>query len=276
MENIERIDYTLEDAEALADSWRMEGRWADAVTLLYGFHPVATQQGHAALARMWLLIARVLTDQAVFGGFDTLAEREEALNQALRYAELVGEPSLMGGVWDAKGLSIHAAYLDGDWCKEPEHEMEFFERGLALRHQANRPHEVAESLFHVGLVYHVVRHDHAQALPYFEDAYRLAQGSGDRIVASYAIRHIAFAHYVTGDIVRACTEFEESLHLREAADFQPGVALALMALASAEAERGDKAKAMTMLERARNIFERLGATRRLEQVDQEIAQLRPV
>jgi len=273
MNNSERIERILEDAETLANSWRIEGRWADALTLLNGLHLVATQQGNTALARKWLLIARVLTDQAIFGGFDTRAEREEALNHAMSHAEMEGEPSLLGSVWDAKGFSLHAAYLDGDRRNEPEHEMEFFERGLALRRQVNRPYEVAESLFHIGLVYGVVRHDHTQASPYFEDAYRLAQDSGDRVMASYAIRHIAFARYSTGDIASACTGLEESLRLREAAHFKPGIALALMALASAEAERGDKAKAITMLERARNIFEGLGATQRLELVDQEVTQL---
>jgi tetratricopeptide (TPR) repeat protein len=276
MEDFERIERILEDAEALAESWRIEGRWADAITLLYSLRPVATQQGHATLARMWLLAARVLTDQAIFGGFDTLAEREEALNQALTHAELAGEPSLLGGVWDAQGFSLHAAYLDGDRRTEPEHEMEYFERGLVLRQQANQSPEVAESLFHIGLVYGVVRHDHAQALPHFEEAYRLAQDSGDQVIASYAIRHIAFAHYAAGDIARARVGLEESLHLREAARFEPGVAMALIALASAEAALGDKTQAVTKLERARDIFEWLGATRRLAQVDEEIAQLRQI
>ncbi len=276
MENSAHIERILEEAETLADAWRIEGRWTDVVTLLYGLRPVATQQGHAALARMWLLVARVLTDQAILGGFDTLAEREEALQQALAHAEVVGEPSLLGGVWDAKGFSLHAAYLDGDRRNEPEHEMECFERGLALRQQVNQPREVAESLFHIGLVYGVVRRNHTQALPHFEKAYHLAQDSGDRVIASYAIRHIAFAHYAAGDIARARVGLEESLQLREAACFEPGVAMALMALASAEAELGDKTRAATQLERARNIFERLGATRRVAQVDEEIAQLRQV
>ena len=89
---------------------------------------------------------------------------------------------------------------------------------------------------------------------------------------SYAIRHIAFAHYSVGDIVRARAGLEQSVHLRETAGFEPGVAMALLALAAVKAELGDRPKALTCLQRARDIFEKPGATRRIEQVEKEIAQ----
>jgi hypothetical protein len=66
---------------------------------------------------------------------------------------------------------------------------------------------------------------------------------------------------------------QESLHLREAAGFEPGAAMALLALASVETDLDNRAGAMAALERARRIFEKLGADRRVEQVDKEIAQL---
>ena len=273
MDNTKRIERILQDAEALANSWRTAGRWNDTAMLLRGIHPVAAEHGNGALASVWLLMGQTLTDQAMFGGFDTYTEREEALNRALAHADLVNDPSLLGAVWDAKGFSLHETYINGDRRSEPEHEMEFFEHGLVLRQQISEPGKVAESLFHIGLVHGVVRRDHTRALPYFERAYRLAQDSEDRVIASYAIRHIAFAHYSAGDIAKARIELEESLRLREIAGFEPGVAMALVALASAEAELGDKTKAVANLRRARSIFERLGATRRIEQVDKEIAQL---
>ena len=62
----------------------------------------------------------------------------------------------------------------GDRSKEPEQELEFFERGLAFREKVHLSHAVAESLF-IGLVHGVVRRDRTQALPYFEKALHLAQ-----------------------------------------------------------------------------------------------------
>jgi tetratricopeptide (TPR) repeat protein len=263
----------FEESQVLSDVWRLEGRWSEALTLLHGLQPVAAQLGDAALARNALLVARVLIDQAMFGGRDTLDEREAALRLALTHAEAAGDASLMGGVWDTWGFSLHAAYLDGDRASEPEHELEYFERGLALRQQSDESREIAESKFHLGLVYGVVRGDHTQARPYFEEAYRLAQAAGDDVMASYAIRHIAFARAADGDMERARADLEESLRLREAARFEPGVAMALIALASVLVQQGDKAKALSMLKRARSILEKLGATRRVETVDQYIAQL---
>ncbi len=275
MSDCEEIEGTLEGANALAESWRLQGRWADALTLLNGSWPIALQKGNGAVAGAWLLIARVLIDQAIFGGFDTWVEREEALRQALLHAEAHGEPDLIAAVWDAKGFSLHAAYLEHKERQEPKHELEFFEHSLLLRRQANSSKEIAESLFHIGLFHGVVRNDHARALPYLEDAYRLAQSAEDRVVASYAIRHIAFARHAAGDLAGAHAGLEESLRLREEAQFEPGVAMALMALASLNGELGRKDEAALQLTRARGILEMLGAAPRVALVDQELAALAP-
>jgi tetratricopeptide (TPR) repeat protein len=264
------IGRQLEDAEALADVWRLAGRWEDALALLRGLDPVASELGGAAVARQQFLIGRILIDQGMFGGFDTHAERETTLDRALTHAQAMGDAALLAAIWDAKGLSLHVAYLDGDRSSEPEHELEYFERGLALRQQAGDRRDLAESFFHVGLVYGVLRHDHTQALPYFQQSYQVAQAAGDQIMESYAIRHIAFAHYDAGDIPAARAALEESLRLRETAGFVPGVAMALMALAYAVKEHGERSKALALLERAKQIFESLGATPRVALVEQEM------
>lgn len=273
MTDAQLIQRTFEAGHALANAWQLEGRWSQALTLLHGLQPVAAQLDDAALAHNALLIARVLTNQGLFSGQDTLNDREAALKRALAHAEVTGDASLTGGVWDAWGFSLHIAYLGSDRSSEPEHELEYFERGLALRRQANHPREIAESQFHIGLVYGVIREDHAQALPYFEEAYRLAQAADDDVMASYAIRHIGFARYEAGNMEGARADLEVSLRLREVAHFEPGVAMALVALAAVMAEQGDKAGAKSNLERARNILESLGATSRIQMVEQRLAQL---
>ena len=270
----QRIERLLHDALAIADTWRVRGRWSDALTLLRGLPPLVRESGDKATAHQCLSIGRILTDMATFGGMDTRDEREIALDHALRYAEASGQASLIGDVCDAKGMSLHVMYLESDRSHELDEELPFFERGLALRQQRGEHAAIAESLFHVGLVYGVVRNDHACALPYFEDAYRRATDVHDPITASYAIRHIAFAHAAAGDIPAALSALHESLRLREAADFIPGVAMACMVLAYPYTETGDKATAAHFLERAKDIFESLDASRRVTEVNHRLAQLR--
>ncbi|MBA3946855.1 MAG: hypothetical protein H0X37_20115 [Herpetosiphonaceae bacterium] len=229
---VNRSQQLLTEAIVLADAWRHAGRWMDAQTLLIGMEPVAHDIGPAGMSRHALTVGRLLTDYATFGGADTLAERDAALATALPYAEQTDDDALLGAIWDAKGMSLHTAYLDTGRTAEPADELPAFERSLAYRQQANDQAGIAESLFHVGLVYGVIRDDHKRALPYFQQSYALAQAIEDDIIASYAIRHIGFAHYANGDVAAARANVAESLHLREAAGFIPGVAMAL-GLASA-------------------------------------------
>jgi tetratricopeptide (TPR) repeat protein len=272
---VELATRLLRDASDLGDMWRLRGRWDDALVLLRGVLPVAADQSDAALARICLALARVLTDEGMFGGYGTLAEREALFDEAQARAERAGDPLLLGDVLDARGMSLHAVFLESIERQEPPNELELFERGLALRRQGGDPHAIAESLFHVGLVYGVVRRDHARALPYFEEAYRIAQAAGDIIMGSYAIRHIAFAHHDAGKDDAARAALAESLELRERGGFIPGVAMALVALAYADTDRGELDQAMAHLDRAKEIFLSLGATSRgpwIEQIAEELRQ----
>jgi len=265
----------LRDAAELSHIWRLRGRWDDALVLLRGMLPVAADQSDAALARICLALARVLIDEGGFGGYDTLAEREALLDEAQARADRAGEPLLLGDVLDARGMSLHTAFLESADRQEPADELKLFERGLALRRQGGDPRTIAESLFHVGLVYGVVRRDHARGLPYFEEAYRTAQMAGDLVVASYAIRHIAFAHHDAGKDDAARAGLVESLELRERAGFIPGVAMALVALGYADTDRGELDQAMAHLDRAKGIFLSLGAASRgpwVEQIAEELRQ----
>lgn len=263
----------LDNGATLAERWRIAGRWSDGLTLLGGLLPVATALGDAALARLWLLHGRTLIDHAQFGGVDTVDERTGALDAALHYAEAANDAALLGAAWDARGMSLHAFFLNGDRKQEPPDELASFERGLALRRQGEDQAAIADSLFHVGLVYGVVRGDHTTAMPYFQESYALATAAGDPIVASYAIRHVAFAHHAFGELPSAHAALLESLRLREKAGFVPGVAMALHMLAYAQTELGDRDGARTSLERARAIFQTLGAGAHFALIDETAAEL---
>lgn len=263
----------LEAALSLVDSWRLQGSWQDAQTLLNGLHPVAATINQEAMANVWLQMGRVLTDEGMFGGKDTLAKRQEAFDQALTLAESTKDEHLIGNVYDALGFSIHIAYLGGDRSQEPKNELEFFERGLELRKKAGTTGQIAESLFHIGLVFDVIRKDYDQALPYHEEAYRLACEVEDKVIASYAIRHIGFVRLAAEEVAAAHQALSESLALREAVGFIPGVAFALAALAHVDVLEGNKTKARERLESSRKILEALGANSRVAWIDQQIASL---
>jgi hypothetical protein len=53
------------------------------------------------------------------------------------------------------------------------------------------------------------------------------------MLRSYAIRHIAAAEHDAGDLDAAVRDFTESLRLREATGWIPGIAAAQLALADA-------------------------------------------
>jgi len=274
MRNPENMGRFFTNGEELANIWRIGGRWNDALCLLNGMLPVATELGHYILSKLWLLVAKTQTDCAMFSGFDTLDERQNALELAMKNAEAAGDSSLLADVWAAKGFSIHIAYLDSDRREEPGEELDLFERAFQQRRTTGQTHAMAESHFFMGLFFGVVRRNHKVALPYFEEAFRLAESVDDKIIASYAIRHIAFAHHANGDLKGARQDFEKSLQLREQAGFIPGVAMAWTALASLDDELGNTDQSIEGFENAEVIFETLGATKHLKQVKGELERLR--
>jgi tetratricopeptide (TPR) repeat protein len=274
LKEIENMERFFTNGEELANNWRIGGRWNDALCLLNGMLPVATELGPYALSKLWLLVAKIQTDCSMFSGFDTLNERQNALELAIKNAEIVGDFSLLADVWAAKGFSIHIAYLDSDRKEEPDEEFDLFERALQQRRTTGQTHAIAESLFFVGLFLGVVRRDHKMALPYFEEALRLSESIDDKIIASYAVRHMAFALHASGDLKGARRNFEKSLQLREQTGFVPGVAMAWAALSSLDEELGDIVKSIEDLENAKVIFESLGATKRLKQVTDELDRLK--
>ena len=117
--------------------------------------------------------------------------------------------------------------------------------------------EIAESIFHVGLVHQIVRGDQEGSRPFFDESYERARAAGDRLLMSYAIRHVAFCDQEAGDLERAEAGFRESLALREEAGWVPGVAAAQLALALLLAERGSPDEAVELARAvARGVRER--------------------
>ena len=255
----------------LIQKWKVQGKWKDAQTLLGGLHAVAKYIDPNAQATVWLQMARSLTDEALFGGVANQEKRQEALKNTQSLAEASTNKALVASIYDAIGLSLHVDFLSSDRSKEPEDELSFFERGLELRKEHGTPEQVAESTFHVGLVYDVIRKEYDKALPYHEEAYKIATDEKDRLIASYAIRHIGFARYNADNVESAKQAFTESLELREAIGFTPGIAFSLVTLAQVDVEEGNKPSALARLKKARKLLSKLNASSRVTWLDEQIA-----
>jgi len=260
----------LDSALALTKNWKLLGKWSDAKTLLTGLHPVAKSLDKEAQANIWLQIGHILIDEALFGGLDNQEKRQEALEIAQSLAEASANKTLLGSVYDAIGFSLHTDYLNSDRSKEPENEFDFFERSLEIRKEHGTPIQVAESTFHIGLVYDVIRKEYDKALPYHEEAYKIATSKKDKLIASYAIRHIGFARLNADDVKTAKQAFTESLELREAIGFIPGIAFSLATLAQVDMQGGDEASALARFNKAREMLADLEATSRLIWLDEQI------
>jgi tetratricopeptide (TPR) repeat protein len=273
MNETELVEELTMTALQLAHRWRLEGRWQDTLTLLHGILPVTAELNDARRAQVWLHIARTLNDRATFGGIPGEDEHQDALENALKYSESSGDESLLGAAWDSKGMAEHARFLNSDRSTEPENELEFFEHGFKYREQVGDPRGLAESYFHLGLVHQVVRRDSKTGEPFFERAYELAKKAKDRVMQSYAVRHIGFARDAAGDYKGALAGYQESLALREEAGFKPGVAMALFTLGEFEAEQGHPDRARGYFLQARELLTGLGAAARVEMVERRLDSL---
>ena len=203
---------------------RGEGRWAEALELA-GDDP--------------LLRAELLNEQAIFGGVEEArAEAARELDRA--EARLEAE----------RGRILHSRFLV-DRVQEDPRELQHFEASLNAARRAGDRRLEGWGRFWVGLVHQVVRGNGEAALPDLEAAYESSLATGDTLLQSYAIRHLAFAWDEAGRHNDAWRGFEESLELRRADGFLPGVAAGLLALAQTAREQGRDEEATQLFAEAR-------------------------
>src|SRR5579864_249753 len=168
---------------------RGEGRWDEALALA-GDDP--------------LLRAELLNEQALFGGVEGAHEQiERELDRA--EARLEAE----------RGRLLHARFLV-DRAREDPREIAHFEASLAAARRAGEPRLEGWGRFWVGLVHQVVRGNSAAAMKDLEAAYEAGVATGDALLQSYAVRHLAFAWDEAGRHDDAWRGFEESVELRRA------------------------------------------------------------
>jgi tetratricopeptide (TPR) repeat protein len=188
-----------------------------------------------ALAR-----AKNLYERSVFYG------EAEALDAADRELDV-----LEAGVALARGRVVHARYLR-ERVEDPR-ERELFERAVAGFAELGDVRGEAESLFWLGTYHQVVHGDHDTAEPLLARARELAIQADDRLVLSYAVRHLGFVSMERGDRDSARALLEESVRLRREVGFQPGVAAGLLSLAHAAREDGDRDGGLALLDEAEQV-----------------------
>jgi tetratricopeptide (TPR) repeat protein len=214
-------------------SLRGRGRWDDALALA-GDDP--------------LLRADILNEQALFAGS---AEARAAATRELDRVESRLEAE--------RGRVLHAKFL-AERGEEDPRELAHFEAALAAADLSDDSKLRGWARFWIGIVHQVVRGDDATALPHFEAAYAAGRATGSRLLASYAVRHLAFAWDNAGRHDDAWRGFLESVELRRAERFWPGVGAGLLTLAEVSHERGRQREARRFLRQAKAAAKRGGAT----------------
>jgi tetratricopeptide (TPR) repeat protein len=239
---------------------RLAGRWDEALETLAGRDDL-----DAARERVI-----VLADKNMIAG--SAGEELDAAIDALAEAG-AGDRRIEAFVLTRRGAKLHSTFLADRSAGEPPGEMHLFEEALAVRREIGDEPGIAESLFYVGLVHQVVRDDSPTSLPYFRESYERAKAGGDDLLASYAIRHIAFATHQEGDFDQAEAEFRESLELRQQVGWVPGVAAAEFALAELLRERGRADEALALARSAHDTFASLGSARFVVAVESEFPEI---
>jgi tetratricopeptide (TPR) repeat protein len=221
------------------------GRWDEALALT-----------EDPLAR-----ADILNEQALFTG--SAEARDAARHELLRAeARLVQE----------QGRILHATFLATRDEEDPR-ELELFERSLELAREAGDELLEGWAHFWIGIVHQVVREDDQESLSHFERAYETAKAQTDNLLRSYAVRHLGFAWYAQERREDGLRALEESVDLRRAAGFLPGVAAGLLTLAEIALEEGRAEDARGLLTEAKDAAVRSGATAFDQRIDAALAEV---
>ena len=141
-------------------------------------------------------------------------------------------------------------------------EEELMVRALAIERETGDPVGTARALFGMGLVHQVLHRDWAAAMPYYWQAYGLAEAveeSGDLYACSEIHRHLGF-YYLIEDVrpAEAVRRLGYSLTLRERLGDPRRIPSGLVALGEAELAAGQPRRAVELLGRAARLARKAG------------------
>jgi tetratricopeptide (TPR) repeat protein len=188
------------------------------------------------------------------------SDAERLFGEALTMAEQNGDRKTEARALGGLGLVRHyrgiarlvagAAPDDADVAAEEEQ----MRGALAIWRETDDAVGTARALFGVGLVFQVLHRDWAAAVPYFWQAYGLAEAveeSGDLYACSQIHRHVGF-YYLVEDVrpAEAVRRLGYSLALRERLGDPRALPSGLVALGEAEMAAANLPRAVELLSRA--------------------------
>jgi tetratricopeptide (TPR) repeat protein len=210
-------------------------------------------------ARHFLEAGQEALVQACFCTGD-FAEARGLLQGALERARVESDLNHEAAAYDGLGLLLHyeniTQMMSGNEVDitDVDAEEALFRRALDIRQALGDRAGVAPSLFGLGLVCQVLRHDWASAMLYFRQCAELVDALTDGIdlyTRSEIHRHLGF-YFLVEDVRphEAVRHLQQSLDLREQLGDPRRIPSALVALGQAEADAGNAPRAVELLKRA--------------------------
>ena len=199
-----------------------------------------------------------LAEAAFRSGEFSDAERlfDEARTMAEQHGDREAEARALGGLGMVRHHRCIARLVVGLAPDDAEvaAEEELMRGALAIWRETGDPVGTARGLFGVGLVHQVLHSDWTAAMPYYWQAYGLAESveeSGDLYACSEIHRHVGF-YYLIEDVrpSEAVRRLGYSLGLRARLGDPRRIPSGLVALGEAELAAGQPGRAVELLGRA--------------------------
>jgi len=224
----------------------LEGRWDDSERLLAGSIAGARASRLADLPPLLAERGRVLADRSSFGRRDPDRARR-ALTEAVDAARAAGDARSEADARQSLAQMRYGETFDaGDWAGV---RAEFEELVAARERLGDRP-GLSESYFYLGLTYEQDGRAN-DALPLYRRSLEISQAIGDRVMQSYAHRHIGGIEEERGDLDAAERDIALSLELRRQTRFLVTLPYAMLQMADfLERRRGRRDEARRLVEQA--------------------------
>jgi tetratricopeptide (TPR) repeat protein len=124
----------------------------------------------------------------------------------------------LGRYFELKQLFHHS----GDYDKAQD----FFNKSLQLKKSLNDPRGIAELLFRVGVIYERKNNpeDVDKSIPYYNESIKMAEESGEEIVLSSTLTHLAGHYEEKGEIEKSFEIHQQNLSISEKLGLESNIA----------------------------------------------------
>ncbi len=245
-----------EAAPIVARAQANRGKFDEAAEVLRTAIAAAeAQRDVGAQAELHAHLGGIYISRMVFRG-DVVAGAPATFRRAQELALASGNRAALGRALDGEGMLLYWRKLqagEGEW----DAIVDRFGQALAAREAAGDRRGMAESTFHIGLT-EQFRNLNDRAYTTFDRALALARETGDPVLISYPLRHLAYLTELRGDLKKSLAMHQECLRLRETGGHRTGTIHALIAVGDSMSKidpRDDDAVAA--LDRARKLAEEL-------------------